>query len=39
MKELVWKLFSETGNPSYYMLYKRLEENGSDDEGIDDTVD
>lgn len=22
--ELAWKLFEETGNLSYYMLYKRL---------------
>ena len=23
-RELAWKLFEETGNVSYYMLYKRL---------------
>ncbi len=23
-KEIAWKLFEETGNFSYYMLYKRL---------------
>lgn len=23
-KELAWELFEETGNFSYYMLYKRL---------------
>lgn len=24
--ELAWKMFEKTGNVSYYMLYKRLEE-------------
>ncbi len=24
-RELVWRLFEETGELSYYMLYKRLE--------------
>ena len=25
-KELAWKLFEETGNFSYYMLYKQLKD-------------
>ena len=31
MKDIVWKLFRETGNPAYYMLYKELsKEDGRD---------
>ncbi len=33
MKDTVWKLFSETGNPVYYLLYKELSENGCNDKG------
>ena len=33
MKDIVWKLFRETGNPAYYMLYKELTKDGRDDEG------
>ncbi|MCH5159874.1 MAG: YqzL family protein [Clostridiales bacterium] len=33
MKDIVWKLFRETGNPAYYMLYKELSKDGRDDEG------
>ena len=25
-REIAWKLFEETGNFSYYMLYKRLKD-------------
>lgn len=28
MKDTVWKLFKETGNPAYYMLYKELSKDG-----------
>lgn len=28
MKKTVWKLFEETGNPAYYMLYKELSKDG-----------
>lgn len=28
MKDTVWKLFRETGNPVYYLLYKELTEDG-----------
>lgn len=31
MKDLAWKLFSETGNIGYYRLYKELSSNGHDD--------
>ena len=31
MKDIVWKLFKETGNPAYYMLYKELTEDGRND--------
>ncbi|MBR2974938.1 MAG: YqzL family protein [Clostridia bacterium] len=32
MKDTLWKLFKQTGNPAYYSLYKRLQQtNGSDD--------
>ena len=31
MKDIVWKLFRETGNPAYYMLYKELSKDGRDD--------
>lgn len=27
-REIAWKLFEETGNFSYYMLYKRLDRDG-----------
>lgn len=33
MKDKVWQLFKETGNPAYYMLYKELSKNGRDDKG------
>ena len=33
MKDTVWKLFRETGNPVYYLLYKELTEDGRDDKG------
>lgn len=28
MKDKVWQLFKETGNPAYYMLYKELAKDG-----------
>lgn len=28
MKDLVWKLFRETGNVAYYRLYKELTDDG-----------
>lgn len=32
MKDTLWKLFTKTGNPAYYSLYKRLEnKNGRND--------
>ena len=32
MKDTLWKLFKQTGNPAYYSLYKRLDkQNGFDD--------
>lgn len=31
MKETVWKLFCETGNPVYYLFYKELTEDGRHD--------
>lgn len=31
MKDTAWKLFKETGNPAYYMLYKELSKNGCND--------
>ena len=33
MKDTAWKLFRETGNIAYYMLYKELSKDGRDDEG------
>ena len=30
MKDLVWKLFEETGNVAYYRLYKELTDDGRD---------
>ena len=33
VKDTAWKLFRETGNPAYYMLYKELSKDGRDDEG------
>ena len=39
MKDKVWQLFKETGNPAYYMLYKELSKNGSDDQGNRDKRD
>lgn len=33
MKDTAWKLFRETGNIAYYMLYKELSKDGCDDEG------
>lgn len=35
MKDIVWKLFKETGNPAYYVLYKELTEDGRNDESLD----
>ena len=32
MKDIAWKLFQQTGNPAYYMLYKELSKDGRDDE-------
>lgn len=29
MKDTLWKLFEETGNAGYYMLYKKLSEDTS----------
>ena len=31
MKDKAWQLFKETGNPAYYLLYKELSKDGSDD--------
>ena len=31
MKDKVWQLFKETGNPAYYMLYKELSKDGHND--------
>ena len=31
MKDTAWKLFRETGNIAYYMLYKELSKDGCDD--------
>jgi len=28
MKDTLWKLFEETGNTGYYMLYRELSEDG-----------
>ena len=39
MKDKVWQLFKETGNPAYYMLYKELYKNGSDDKSNSDKRD
>ncbi len=39
MKDKVWQLFKETGNPAYYMLYKELSKNGSDDKSNSDKRD
>ena len=33
MKDLVWKLFEQTGKIAYYKLYKELCGNGCDNEG------
>ena len=33
VKDTVWKLFKETGNPVYYLLYKELTEDGRNDKG------
>ncbi len=30
MKDLVWKLFAQTGNIAYYNLYKELSDDGRD---------
>ena len=32
MKDTAWKLFRETGNPVYYLLYKELSKDGRNDE-------
>ena len=39
MKDIVWKLFKETGNPAYYVLYKELTNDGRDDESPDVKID
>jgi len=28
IRDLVWKMFEKTGGEGYYLLYKRLDENG-----------
>lgn len=33
MKDTAWKLFRETGNPVYYLLYKELAKDGRHDKG------
>lgn len=33
MKDKVWQLFKETGNPAYYMLYKELSKDGRNNKG------
>jgi len=35
MKELIWKLFKETGEVKYFLLFKQLEE--VNDESKEDT--
>ena len=32
MKDLVWKLFEQTGNVAYYNLYKELSKDGRNDQ-------
>ncbi len=39
MKDKVWELFKETGNPAYYMLYKELAKNGRNDKSRSDKGD
>ncbi len=39
MKNTVWKLFTETGNPSYYVLYKELTKDGRDDKSRGTEID
>ncbi len=40
MKEEAWKLFQQTGNPVYYLLYRELtKDNGRDDKSRGDTRD
>lgn len=39
MKDKAWQLFKETGNPAYYMLYKELSKNGSNDKSNRDKRD
>lgn len=39
MKDKAWQLFKQTGNPAYYMLYKELSKNGSDDKSNHDKRD
>jgi len=39
MKDTVWRLFELTGNPAYYVLYRKLKEtNGQIDQGADDQI-
>ncbi|MBQ2805114.1 MAG: YqzL family protein [Clostridia bacterium] len=33
MKNIVWKLFEQTGNPAYYVLYKELTKDGHHNKG------
>ncbi|CCZ95476.1 unknown [Corallococcus sp. CAG:1435] len=33
MKDIVWKLFEETGNPAYYRLYRELSNGRNDKSG------
>ncbi len=39
MKNTVWKLFTETGNPAYYVLYKELTKDGRDDKSRGTEID
>ena len=39
MKDTVWKLFKETGNPAYYVLYKELTKDGRNDKGRRSEID
>lgn len=33
MKDIVWKLFCQTGNPVYYLFYEELTRDGRNDKG------
>lgn len=39
MKDTVWKLFKETGNPAYYVLYKELTKDGRNDKSRRSEID